>query len=48
MVWFKRIHKQKPPEGGFRNSIQIMDQTAINDGFDFRRYAMKPTPAKPT
>jgi len=25
----------------------MMDQTAINAGFDFRRYAMNPTPAKP-
>jgi hypothetical protein len=25
----------------------IVDQAAINAGFDLRRYAMKPTPAKP-
>jgi hypothetical protein len=25
----------------------IADQAAINFGFDFRRYAMKPIPAKP-
>ena len=25
----------------------IADHTAINAGFDFRRYAMKPTPTKP-
>jgi hypothetical protein len=25
----------------------IADQAAINAGFDFRRYAMKPMPAKP-
>jgi hypothetical protein len=25
----------------------MMDQTAINAGFDFRRYAMKPRPANP-
>jgi hypothetical protein len=29
------------------NSNLMMDQTAINAGFDFRRYAMKPMPAKP-
>jgi hypothetical protein len=27
--------------------LMIADQAAINTGFDFRRYAMKPTPAKP-
>jgi hypothetical protein len=40
--------KKKPPEGG--SSIQTpddLDQAAINAGLDFRRYAMKPTPAKP-
>jgi hypothetical protein len=25
----------------------FVDQAAINAGFDFRRYAMKPRPAKP-
>jgi hypothetical protein len=25
----------------------IVDQAAINAAFDFRRYAMKPMPAKP-
>jgi hypothetical protein len=25
----------------------VADQAAINAGFEFRRYAMKPTPAKP-
>ncbi len=25
----------------------MVDQVAINAGFDFRRYAVKPTPAKP-
>jgi hypothetical protein len=25
----------------------IVDQAVIKAGFDFRRYAMKPTPAKP-
>ena len=29
------------------NSILMMDQTNLNAGFDLRRYAMKPTPAKP-
>ena len=39
--------KKKPPEGGFSIQILMMDQAAINAGFDFRRYAMKPMPAKP-
>jgi hypothetical protein len=29
------------------SNLLIADQAAINAGFDFRRYAMKPTPAKP-
>jgi hypothetical protein len=29
------------------SNLMIEDQAAINAGFDFRRYAMKPTPAKP-
>ena len=29
------------------NSTLMMDQTNLNAGFDLRRYAMKPTPAKP-
>jgi hypothetical protein len=29
---------KKPPEGGFSNSnLMIVDQAAINAGFDFRR-----------
>jgi hypothetical protein len=26
----------------------VVDHAAINAGFDFRRYAMKPMPAKPS
>ena len=29
------------------NSILMMDQTNLKAGSDLRRYAMKPTPAKP-
>jgi hypothetical protein len=29
------------------SNLMIVDQAAINTGFDFRRYAMKPMPAKP-
>ena len=40
-------HKEKPPESAASNSnLMIVDQTAINAGFDLRRYAMKPTLAK--
>jgi hypothetical protein len=39
--------KKKPPEGGFSiSNPMIVDQAAIKAGLDFRRYAMKPTPAK--
>jgi hypothetical protein len=31
----------------FNSNLMIVDQTAINAGFEFRRYAMKPTPVKP-
>jgi hypothetical protein len=41
--------KKKPPVGGSLNSdLLIVDQPKRNTGFDFRRYAMKPTPAKPS
>lgn len=29
------------------SNLMILDQAAINAGFDLRRYVMKPTPAKP-
>jgi hypothetical protein len=29
--------KEKPPEGGFQSNPMILDQAAINAGFDFRR-----------
>ena len=38
---------KKPPAGGSYSTPMIADQAAINAGFDFRRYAMNPTPAKP-
>jgi hypothetical protein len=39
---------KEPPEGGSSNpNRMIEDQAAISAGFDFRRYAMKPMPAKP-
>jgi hypothetical protein len=39
--------KKKPPEGGSQFNPDDRNQTAINAGFNFRRYAMKPMPAKP-
>jgi len=33
---------------GFLLYLIIADHTAINAGFDLRRYAMKPMPAKPS
>jgi hypothetical protein len=37
------------PKGGSQFNLMIVDQAAINAaGFDFRRYAMKPMPAKPS
>jgi len=39
--------KKKPPEGGSQFNLMIIDQAAINTGFDLRRYAIKPMPAKP-
>jgi hypothetical protein len=38
--------KKKPPEGGSQFNPDDQNQTA-NVGFDFRRHAMKPMPAKP-
>ena len=34
-------------EAALNSDLMIAGQAAINTGFDFRRYAMKPTPAKP-
>ena len=43
-----RTKRETPLEGGLLNSnLMIVDQAAINAGFDFRRWAMKPMPAKP-
>jgi hypothetical protein len=40
--------KEKAARRRLPNSnLMIADQAAINAGFDFRRYAMKPMPAKP-
>jgi hypothetical protein len=40
--------KQKAARRRRLNSILLIaDQATINAGFDFRRYAMKPMPAKP-
>jgi hypothetical protein len=39
--------KEKPLEGGFNSNLMIADQAASNAGFDFRRNAMKPMPARP-
>jgi hypothetical protein len=42
-----RRSKEKPPKGGSSIRRMIVDHAAINADFDFRRNAMKPTPAKP-
>jgi hypothetical protein len=34
------------PKAAFRFQPDVLDQTVTNAGFDFRRYAMKPSPAK--
>lgn len=39
--------KTNRPKAGSQSDPMIVDQAAINAGFDFRRYAMKPMPAKP-
>ena len=33
--------------GLFNSNLLMADQAAINAGFEFRRYAIKPMPAKP-
>jgi hypothetical protein len=38
--------KRRPKAASYSNPM-IPDQAVINAGFDFRRYAIKPTPAKP-
>jgi hypothetical protein len=44
----KSPSKKKPPEGGSINlNTLIVDQAAINAGFDLRGQAMKPMPANP-
>lgn len=35
------------PQAAFNSILIVVDQAAINACFDFRRYAMKPMPAKP-
>jgi hypothetical protein len=35
------------PKAALQFNLMLADQAAINAGFDFRRYAMKPTPANP-
>jgi hypothetical protein len=35
------IPKKKPPEGSSQSILMMVDQPAINTGFDFRRYAIK-------
>jgi hypothetical protein len=44
----RSLKTEKAARGRLLNSNAMMvDQAAINAGFDFRRYAMKPIPAKP-
>src|SRR6266850_653215 len=42
----RRTKKSRPKAASKENSI-IADHAASNAGFDLRRYAMKPIPAKP-
>ena len=42
-----RANKKGRPGGGLFDVISL-DQAASSAGFGFRRYAMKPIPAKPT
>ena len=44
---YSRTPKRKAARRRLLNSNLMMDQTNLNVGFDLRRYAMKPTPAKP-
>jgi hypothetical protein len=44
-----KVAKRKAARRRLSNSnLMILDQAAINAGFAFRRYAMNPTPAKPS
>jgi hypothetical protein len=43
----RRSVEKPPAKAAFNLALMIFDQAAINAGFDFRRYAMKPRPAKP-
>jgi hypothetical protein len=39
--------RESRPKAALNSNLMIDDHAAINAGFDFRRDAMKPTPAKP-
>jgi hypothetical protein len=39
--------KKNRPKAALNFNLMMVDQAAINAGFNFRRYAMKPIPAKP-
>ena len=39
--------RKSRPKAALNSNLMIEDQAAINAGFDFRRYAMTPMPAKP-
>jgi hypothetical protein len=45
---FNVKHKLQSPKARLSiRKVMLVDQAAIRTGFDFRRYAMKPKPAKP-
>ena len=43
----RRPNKSRPKAAFFNSNLMVVDQTAIDAGFDLRRYAIKPMPAKP-
>jgi hypothetical protein len=38
------VQKKKAARRRLSSILMMMDQTVVNAGFDFRRYAMNPTP----
>jgi cation diffusion facilitator CzcD-associated flavoprotein CzcO len=46
-TWYWNRYPGARCEAALNSNLLLADHAAINAGFDFRRYAMKPTPAKP-
>jgi hypothetical protein len=44
---YKSVNEKAARRRLFNSTMMIVDQAAINAGFAFPRYAMKPMPAKP-